>query len=103
MQVAPPLSQIQLMELAPPNGQIGLACLAYFAMTKPLIFLSDWEQHVLNSSSLRPRLGQILETISPQCSSWGPEEKPLDLKNKVLQSIPSKNYSNFAGNFTSRM
>ena len=75
------------MELAPPSGQISLACLAYFAMTKPFIFLSDWEQHVPDGSSLRPRLGRNPSEVFPLSSSWGPEEKPVDLKNKVLLSF----------------
>ena len=64
---------------------IFFVCLAYFDLTASFfnINLTDWQQHVPNCRSLRPRLGQHFAENLPHPDARRPEEKPVDLQSKV--------------------
>ena len=44
---------------------------------------TDWQQLVPNGRPLRPRLGQNSSEVVSHSPTWGAEEKPVDLQNKV--------------------
>ena len=48
---------------------------------------TDWQQLVPNGRPLRPTLGQDSSEVVTYSPTWGAEEKPVDLQNKVQSCL----------------